>query len=72
MKTQQKGQDTGSERYGRQYGESSIMDGVERKGVKGVFPGVYKGQCVEGGIWNKNIDERVSMRGCCEVFVGKT
>lgn len=48
MKTQQKGQDTGSERYGRQYGESSIMDGVERKGVKGVFPGVYKGQCVGG------------------------
>lgn len=48
MKTQQKGQDTGSERYGRQYGESSIMDGVERKGAKGVFPGVYKGQCVGG------------------------
>lgn len=50
MKTQQKGQDTGSERYGRQYGESSIMDGVQRKGVKELFLGVYRGQCVEGGI----------------------
>lgn len=55
MKQQQKGQDIRSERYGRQYGESSLW-GVHYGGCE---KGACEGVCTEGSVWREDYDTRL-------------